>query len=194
MIKEAKTSDSVRIRRVIKRETTADKIKKLSDERHDVTMEFMRASRAYKMSVRGLKVLHVINPNTGEYDITPLIKEAMKSQALCKSTQPEVITASSVSDAKEVINREQIDIRIAVIEVDLECHGDGVELAKWIKENHPQLPVLLSTSDEDDVELIHKELPYIDVFLSKTMSTRQLMRIFGCTLEGRQANHYEESA
>lgn len=158
----------------------AARIRQLLKERNEATMQFMRASRKFRMVARGTTVLHVVNPRSGGAEVTPLIEAAISHQV--SGAQPRVISAPSTDDAKQVIEAETTNIRVVVIEADLDYPGEGLLFAKWLKSEHPDVPMLLATENEEDVQMINDELPYVDVFYSRTISTAQLMQLFGCSI------------
>jgi len=167
----------------VKRHAQDTRVRALLIERHEVTMQFMRAARDFRMSVRGSTVLHVARCDSD--DVTNLLQEALRRTTV---EHPRVITASSVSAAKAIVDSDKDSIRVVVIEADIDYPGEGILLAKWVKNEHPEVPLILATDNESNMEVINDEIPYVDVFYSRTISAAQLIQLLGCSSEATSAS------
>ena len=160
------------------------RIRELINSKQEVTMDFMRAVRNFKMSVRGSTVLHVVKTGTPGTEVTPMIQKVLQLKTNGNgSTRPQVITSSTLQEAKSTIVNSEGDLRIVVIESDLNYPLEGINLAEWIRDNYPHLPVLLVTEDEKEVPQIKEKMPYMDIFLAGVMGASELMRLFGAVLQ-----------
>lgn len=64
-----------------------------------------------------------------------------------------ILEASTVAEAIAIIEASATPIDLVFSDVNMPGGKDGIELAQWIKTNHPQLPVLLTSGDEKKAEL-----------------------------------------
>jgi CheY-like chemotaxis protein len=64
-----------------------------------------------------------------------------------------VLEAGTVAEAIAIIEASQSIIDLVFSDVNMPGGKDGIELAQWIKANRPQLPVLLTSGDEQKAEL-----------------------------------------
>lgn len=161
--------------------TKEEKITQLMQEKHDVTINFARAARAHRMSMRGLTILHVVAPGTSGAEVTPMIRAALRAKRTNGET-PTIETANSIEEGLDKIELLGEDLRIVVIESDIERTGEGVMMAYHLQDVHKELPLLVATEDACDVGFIHKQMPFVDVFVSGSMSARDLMQVFGAIM------------
>jgi len=79
-------------------------------------------------------------------DDHPFVREGLKQLLAGQSDFQLTAEASSVGDAQAAINGDEPDV--AVVDLALGA-DDGVELVRWIRQNHPDVRVLvLSMQDE----------------------------------------------
>lgn len=89
----------------------------------------------------------------------------------------EVLKATSSDEAKKILNSEKVDaalIDVRLVEEDPE-NKEGIELLKWIKENYPEIPVIMMTRYEEhdyEVEALSSGAEY---FMRKPINTEDLL-------------------
>jgi DNA-binding response OmpR family regulator len=64
-----------------------------------------------------------------------------------------VLEAGTVSEAVAIIEASTSTIDLVFSDVNMPGDRDGIALARWVQENRPGLPVLLTSGDEKKAEL-----------------------------------------
>lgn len=90
-----------------------------------------------------------------------------------------VLKAFGIDDAKELIKKEKVDA--AIIDVRLneedEENKEGLDLLEWIKENYPEIPVVMMSAYREfeyAVEALNKGAEY---FLRKPLKPNEIKEV-----------------
>jgi len=89
----------------------------------------------------------------------------------------EVLKAISVDEAKKILEKIEVDaalVDVRMVEED-PTNKEGLELLKWIKKNHPEIPVIImSRYQEHDYEVEALRLG-AEYFLRKPIKPDELL-------------------
>ena len=85
----------------------------------------------------------------------------------------EVFTAAGVEEAKSLLAGEVLDMVITDFQMP---GGDGLSLARWVREHEPiaKLPILLVTADFDPDHTTVARAAGVDHFIEKTFSPEDM--------------------
>ena len=78
----------------------------------------------------------------------------------------DIIDTATADDAVEILAKPDIVIDIIFTDVRMPGHLDGFGLARWVRENRPDLPVLIASGDIGIANLTH-QLCASEKFLTK---------------------------
>jgi len=120
--------------------------------------QYFRASRRVR-----------INGRKGAFVVVDDKEEAVnlvKSMFISRGESQVVLGADSVSEAKDVIQKNQI--RAVIIDLNLNgegSDGDGFNLADWLNEEYPDIPFVFATAGKGRVREIERKFPGVDIFI-----------------------------
>ena len=92
----------------------------------------------------------------------------------------DVITASTYDEADSIL--ENITIHLAVIDFNLEGERTGIHLIEKMKENKPQIPIVMITGYADDIVKIGALEAGVNVFVEKPIDFNMFIKTIKNTL------------
>jgi DNA-binding NtrC family response regulator len=131
-------------------------------------------------------------PDPKERTPTVLIveDEALIRMALSDFLQEcgfKVLEASQAQEAQEMIASKQSVIDLVFSDVRMPGPMDGFGLSKWIRENRPELPVILASGDAQKSDAAH-ELCAEEPFLRKPYDLQAVVGHIRAAIEARKAS------
>ena len=127
-------------------------------EINSAMQQYFRASR--RVRINGRKGVFVVVDD--QKDAVDLVKNMLIS----RGEDRVVLDADSVSEAKDVIQKNQI--RVVIIDLNLNgkgSDGDGFNLADWLNEECSDIPFVFATAGKRRVAEIERKFPGVDIFI-----------------------------
>jgi DNA-binding NtrC family response regulator len=142
--------------------------------------QYFRASK--RVRINGREGVYVVVDDRQE--AIDLIKRLFESRNLGY----EIVGAKNVEEAKKEINlrNKGQDVKAVVIDLGLEGKGhnaDGLNLAKWLEEEHNDIPYIISTGKSKRRVQIERQLPGVDVFIKGQNSIDDLAEALGLNID-----------
>jgi CheY-like chemotaxis protein len=119
-------------------------------------------------------------------DDEPLIRMAISD--FLQECGFKTLEASDASEAVQMINSYAIVLDLVFSDIQMPGEMDGFGLATWIRQNRPQLPVILCSGDSKKSTLAH-ELCEGEPFLAKPFDFKLVLAQIRQTLDKRKTNH-----
>jgi len=94
------------------------------------------------------------------------IVNLVKNMFVVRGENQVVLSASNVSEAKDIIKKRQI--KAVVIDLGLNGEGEngnGFNIANWLNEEYPDIPFVFATGKKNKVKEIERRFPGVDIFI-----------------------------
>jgi len=155
---------------------------------NDSIQQYFRASK--RVRINGREGAYLIVDDRQE--AIDLVKRLFESRNLGY----EIVGAKNVEEAKKEISlrNEGQDVKAVVIDLGLEGKGhnaDGLNLAKWLEEEHSDIPYIISTGKSKRRVQIERQLPGVDVFIKGQNSIDDLAEALGLNIETDEGSESE---
>jgi len=130
--------------------------------------KFTEIDNALKQYFRASRRVR-INGRKGSFVVVDDKMEAVnlvRNMFVSRGENQVVLDASNVSEAKDVIQKNQI--KAVVIDLNLDGEGqdgDGFNLADWLNEEFPDIPFIFATAGKERVKEIERNFPGVDIFI-----------------------------
>ena len=99
-------------------------------------------------------------------DDVPEQQQVLDEMAKARLSSIEVECVESMDDAQSVIEKSGEDgIKIVVVDLVLNGHGDGFQLIEWMSEYYPSLPYIVITGRLEKVDELKERFPGVDILI-----------------------------
>ncbi|MBA2588914.1 MAG: response regulator [Alphaproteobacteria bacterium] len=98
------------------------------------------------------------------------------------------LESANAAEAVKLMEAKAGAIDLVFSDVRMPGEMDGVGLAKWVKQNHPRLPIFLASADATKVDLA-KELCAHEAFFAKPYDVEKVAVHIREILAARKATH-----
>jgi DNA-binding NtrC family response regulator len=146
------------------------RIRSVMEAEQSVVNRFFAAAKKHEVAARCGRTIVYVEDDPDQISL-------MKTMFACYS-KLRVEPASTVEQGKKLITANPARIRCVMVDVCLgvDDTGTGLELLRWLKSEHPAIPVVVLTAHIDYTGRIHEEFPGVDIYTKAAQTTEALVQ------------------